>query len=76
MKYKIEKNIPITKQYRKGIWKDLINNMEIGDSVLIENRGAASSLAAVMKKHGYRPVTRTDGKKIRVWKTENKNANE
>ena len=76
MNYKIEKNISITKQYRKGIWKDLINNMEIGDSVLIENRRAASSLAAVMKKYGYRPVTRADGAKIRVWKMENKNENE
>lgn len=70
MNYKIEKNIPITKQYRRGVWKDLMNNMEIGDSVLVENRIAANSLVIVMKKHGYRPVTRTDNKKIRVWKLE------
>ena len=70
MKYKIEKNIPITKQYRGGVWKDLIDKMEVGDSVLVENRIAANALVIVMKKYGYRPVTRTDGKKIRVWKLE------
>lgn len=76
MNYKIEKNIPITKQYRGGVWKDLMNNMKIGDSVLVENRIAANSLVIIMRKYGYRSVTRTDGKKIRVWKMENKNANE
>ena len=76
MNYKIEKNIPITKQYRKGVWKDLVEKMEIGDSVLIANRASANALRIVMKRFGYKQVTRTEGNKIRVWKMENKNANE
>ena len=68
MNYKIEKNIPITKQYRKGTWKELAEKMEIGDSVLVKNRVEANTLGIMIRRLGYKQVTRSDNNKIRVWK--------
>ena len=76
MNYKIEKNIPIIKQYRKGTWKELAEKMEIGDSVLVKDRTEANTLSIMIRRLGCRQVTRSDNNKIRVWKMENKNANE
>ena len=70
MNYKIEKNIPITKEYRKGTWKELAEKMEIGDSVLVKDRTEANSLSIIIRRLDYRQVTRTEGNKVRVWKLE------
>ena len=76
MNYKIEKNIPITKEYRKGTWKKLAEKMEIGDSVLVKDRTEANTLGIMIRRLGYRQITRSDNNKIRVWKMENQHADE
>lgn len=66
---KIEKNIPIPKKTTgsKGIYPALLNQMEIGDSVILNNsQYAGFNLAA--KKMGIKITSRADNGKRRVWK--------
>jgi len=53
---KIEKNIPIP-QYN-GKHADLIQKMEVGDSVLCEDLRNAKSLYQVMKRKGWKSALR------------------
>jgi hypothetical protein len=78
MKYKIEKNIPVYEHAKTGTGylTQIVNEMEIGDSVLVPTRNKSNSLVITIKTLGYKAVTRKDGNKIRVWKLENKNENE
>ena len=70
MKYKIEKNIPISKHGKTGKWSYLAKQMEIGDSVLVNSRKEAMSISIVLKKTGYKGVTRNVDNGVRVWKVE------
>jgi len=72
MNYKIEKNIPVYVHAKTGTGylTTIVNKMEIGDSVLVEDRNKANSLGLTIRALGYKAVTRKDGKKIRVWKLE------
>ena len=70
MKYKIEKNIPISKHGKTGKWSSIGKQMEIGDSVLVNSRKEATSISIALKKTGYKGVTRKVDNGIRVWKVE------
>ena len=78
MKYKIEKNIPISAHGHNGSGHltKIIKEMEVGDSVLVKDRRKANSFTLTIKRQGYNAVTRKVDNGIRVWKVENKNANE
>jgi hypothetical protein len=70
MKYKIEKNIPISKHGKTGKWSSIGKQMEIGDSVLVNSRKEAMSISMALKKTGYKGVTRNVDNGVRVWKVE------
>jgi len=78
MNYKIEKNIPISKHGHigSGHLSKIIKQMEVGDSVVLKNRKKANSFTQTIIRMGYKAVTRKVDNGIRVWKMENKNANE
>jgi len=76
MNYKIEKNIPVSDHGKSGVWSKLARKMEIGDSILVETRAQAMGMRTALKRFGYKGMTRTVDEGIRVWKMENKNANE
>jgi len=78
MKYKIEKNIPISAHGHNGSGHltKIIKEMEVGDSVLVKNRIKANSFILAIKRLGYKAITRKVDNGIRIWKVENKNANE
>lgn len=78
MKYKIEKNIPISAHGHNGSGHltNIIKEMEVGDSVVVKDRKKANSFTLTIKRMGYKAITRKVDKGIRVWKMENKNANE
>ena len=70
MKYKIEKNIPISAHGKTGKWSSIGNQMEIGDSILVSNRKEALSISMALKRKGYKALTRKVDNGIRVWKVE------
>ena len=70
MKYKIEKNVPISEHGKTGKWSSIGKKMEIGDSVLVNNRKEAVSISLVLKRAGYKAVTRKVNNGVRVWKVE------
>ena len=76
MNYKIEKNIPISAHGKSGVWSRLATKMEIGDSILVKTKAQAMGLRTALNRFGYKTITRTVDEGIRVWKMENKNANE
>jgi len=78
MKYKIEKNIPISAHGHNGsgYLTNLVKKMEVGDSVLVKDRKKANSLTLTLRRLGYKSVTRKINNSIRVWKMECKNADE
>jgi len=65
----IEKNIPIPRDTRgrKGIYKDLINKMEVGDSVLC-TRPEYAGMNIAAKCLGVKLTSRAVGTKRRVWR--------
>jgi len=66
---KIDKNIPVPrKYYRTDIWNEVASNMDVGDSVLVEDIGKRSSLSNALKRSGYKITTRSEGKQFRVWR--------
>ena len=75
---KIEKNIPISEHGHNGSGhlSKIIRKMEVGDSVVFQDRKKANSFTSSVKRLGYKAVTRKVDNGIRVWKMENKNANE
>lgn len=67
--YRIEKNVPIPKRTRKGgIYSSLEAQMQIGDSVLMDERSKSNGLAHHIRKNGNKPIVRKEGDKFRVWK--------
>jgi hypothetical protein len=68
---KIDKRIPIPRTKRYGSkWYEVIDSMEIGDSVLCDTKNDALSFGAAMKRKGFRASQRLEGFKYRVWKKE------
>ena len=66
----IEKNVPIPSGRRSKI--KIINDMEIGDSVLCETYAQAMSLRDALRYRGLKYTTRQmdDGSGWRVWRLE------
>ena len=64
---KIDKNIPIPNRGRHGKWKELVSQMDVGDSVLVKIK-ERSAMNNAMVAQGYKGTTRIEGDKIRVWR--------
>jgi len=57
--------------YKKGsygAYSRLINNMNFGDSVLVDNRTQAIGFRITAKRYGFKVIQRKDGCQIRIWK--------
>jgi hypothetical protein len=66
---RIDKNIPVPrKQIKKAIWATLVDNMDVGDSVLVNNSAERASLTNAIKAQGYEATTRKEDDKFRVWR--------
>ena len=71
MKLKIEQNIPVAPKFRPNIYKITAAKMDVGDSVLFNNKQTAACLIDAIVRSGHRAVRRSvgrKGKKWRVWK--------
>ena len=59
MKWKIDKDVKIPAQYSKNShWRELIADMEEGDSVGELTQGQANGIAAIMRTNGINAITR------------------
>ena len=69
---KIDKGVPITSgpQTRSGKWKDLLLDMEIGDSVLVDSKTETMTIRAASFGLGMRVTCRKEADKFRVWRIE------
>jgi hypothetical protein len=63
---RIEKNIPIP--LRRSVWKNLLNKMSVGDSVLLDNKSQYMSMRKAALGMGFTIAARTIDDKIRVWR--------
>jgi len=70
MNYKIEKNIPVSKNYAGRSAKYPFGEMEIGDSVLIEGLKSKPVVAASAygKNNGKKFSSRAEGNGFRIWR--------
>lgn len=71
--FKIDKNIPVPFNSSQSTIVTTARAMEVGDSVLVDDRNHLSNLRAKIKQTGFDAVSRTiyeDGKVIgyRIWK--------
>ena len=73
MALQIDKHIPITPAVKRprGKYRDLVDNMEPGDSVALPNTKEATAFATTIRRHKGAPSIRIqkDGS-YRVWLTE------
>ena len=69
---KIEKgvDIPSAKRKSRSKWNDTVAKMGLGDSVLFGDRKSSTSLVVALKRHSFKPITRSVDGGVRVWKTE------
>jgi hypothetical protein len=69
---KIDRGVPITSasSTRSGKWKDLLLDMEIGDSVLVDTKTETMTIRAAAKGLGMKVTVRGDDNKFRVWRIE------
>ena len=71
--FKIEKGVPMTapSRVRSGKWKDLLDQMEVGDSVQLEGQTQATSIRNTGKRMGMlvRCQQQDDGS-FRAWRIE------
>lgn len=66
---RIDKNIPVPrKQIKKAVWAALVDKMDVGDSVLVNNVSERQSLTNAIKAQGYEVTTRREDDKFRVWR--------
>ena len=66
---KIDKNIPVPRKYHKiDIWNEVSSNMDVGDSVLVDDKSKRAALTNALKRLGYEVTTRSEGKQFRVWR--------
>ena len=69
---KIDRGVPITSvsSTRSGKWKDLLLDMEIGDSVLVDTKTETMTIRAAAKVLGMKVTVRGEDDKFRVWRVE------
>ncbi len=69
--FKIEKGVPMTapSRDRSGKWKDLLGQMEVGDSVLLESQTQATSIRNTAKRMGLLVrCQQQDDDSFRAWR--------
>lgn len=64
---KIEKNIPIP--LKRSKLRDILNQMDVGDSVLLDTRSECVAMRHSALSLGFTVTTRTIDDKIRFWRT-------
>jgi hypothetical protein len=84
MDIKIEKNIPMPTT-KLSMWRDILNKMEIGHSIVLEDGINGVSIISNLEKirkifneNNWKVITRTvskngEEKKIRIWRGEDIN---
>lgn len=66
--YAIEKGIPVPVVTEYSKWKNLLDSMRVGDSVLLSIKEATAARGAA-RKHGMKvTVRKVDANTSRVWK--------
>ena len=73
MGFKIEKGVPMTapSRDRSGKWKDLLDKMEVGDSVQLESQTQATSIRNTAKRMGLLVrCQQQDDESFRAWRVE------
>ncbi len=71
--FKIEKGVPMTapSRDRSGRWKDLLRQMEVGDSVLLESQTQATSIRNTAKRMGMQVrCQQQEDESFRAWRIE------
>ena len=71
--FKIEKGVPMTapSRDRSGRWKDLLRQMEVGDSVLLESQTQATSIRNTAKRMGMQVrCQQQEDESFRAWRVE------
>jgi len=69
MQIRIDKKIPLPKRsVRRSKWGEVLNRMQIGDSILFKNPYEANSFRSAAKAHGYSVTQRSVDGGIRVWR--------
>jgi len=71
--FKIEKGVPMTapSRDRSGKWKDLLGQMEVGDSVQLESQTQATSIRNTAKRMGMQVrCQQQDDESFRAWRVE------
>ena len=69
--FKIEKGVPMTapSRDRSGRWKDLLRQMEVGDSVLLESQTQATSIRNTAKRMGMQVrCQQQEDESFRAWR--------
>ena len=69
---KIDRAMPIPNSGRSGWgkWKELIQKMRFGDSVLLDQKSAYQLYHSARNSFNIKMVIRKQGDKFRVWKTD------
>ena len=71
--FKIEKGVPMTapSRVRSGKWKDLLRQMEVGDSVQLESQTQATSIRNTAKRMGLLVrCQQQEDESFRAWRIE------
>ncbi len=71
--FKIEKGVPMTapSRDRSGKWKDLLGQMEVGDSVQLESQTQATSIRNTAKRMGLLVrCQQQEDESFRAWRIE------
>ena len=72
--FEIEKNVPMPKS--RGKWQQLIDDMEVGDSVKVQNMSQVKSFVASIHRNGGKAAVRPTEGGWRVWlKNKSKQSN-
>ncbi len=69
--FKIEKGVPMTapSRDRSGKWKDLLGQMEVGDSVQLDSQTQATSIRNTAKRMGLLVrCQQQDDDSFRAWR--------
>lgn len=70
LKIKIEKNVPVPSGKKTSLWRNLLMDMQVGDSFLLgpdyKKRNPAGHIMKVIP--GWKFCQRREGEGIRVWR--------
>ena len=68
MEITIDKKVPMPTTGRAGKWRDILNEMKKGHSVLLNKDGERNAMWAAARNLNIKIITRSEGDKIRVWR--------